>query len=379
MNDHLLDRLADVEVGTRTPDLASVERRSRAILRRHRTMRAGAIGLALVATLAAGTILPLGSQSGAPLAETQAPLPFGALPASASADDAACNVGFGSQIERDTWSDDSVIVRSAALISDPPIALTHVEVHLDEGNCPDAVPAAVLYDADPVRGISVWPDVQDPFASTEGVDDSYADAPLDHVVVGGHDALMRDSGDQSIQLSWLTADGTRWMAMSSGFPAAEALAVLDGLSFSGFTLDASSVPAGLTVAPVSTVAPTTSVKMWSAYYGEEDGQPAADPPVTVLSATTVFRAPPEVAASMHAPSTAFAEVNGVPAVFSTNGADLAFATFGWLKWTQNGVSYSLVGTGSFDELVALAEKVEPVSLDDSRVIGAPGPEDAPGR
>ena len=285
-------------------------------------------------------------------------------------------MGFGSQVERDTWSNDPVVVRSAALIADPPVPLTHVEVHLDEGNCPPAVPAAVLYDLDPVRGISVWPDVQDPFAGWEELPD---EEPLSPVVVDGHDALLRDLGDQSIQLSWLTADGTRWMAMSSGFPTDDALAVLDALSFDGVTLDAASVPAELTVAPVSTVPPTTADKKWSAYYGEDDGQPAADPPVTILSATTVFTEPGEVAASMHAPSTAFAEVNGARAVFTTNGADLATATYGWLRWTQGGVSYSLVGPWTFEELVALAEKVEPVSLDDSRVTGAPGPEDAPGR
>lgn len=376
MNHDLLNRLADVEVGTRTPDLASVERRSRAILRGRRTMRAGAIGFAVVATLAVGTILPLGSRSGAPLAELQRPLPFGALPASASADQAACSVGFGSQVDRADWPGDPDVVRSASLIADPPIPLTHVEVRLDVGNCPEAVPAAVLYDTDPVRGISVWPDVQDPFAGFEEIPD---EEPFVEVVVDGNDALLRDFGDDSLQLSWLAADGTRWMAMSSGFPIDDALAVLDSLAFSGRTLEPTSVPADLSVAPVSSVPPTTDVRKWQAWYGEEDDQPAVDPPTTTLSATTVFTAPIQVAASMHAPSVAFTEVNGAPAVFSTNGADLASATFGWLEWTQDGVTYVLVGSWTLDELVALAENVEPVSLDDSRVTGAPGPEDAPGR
>lgn len=376
MTDDLLDRLADVEIGTRTPDLASVERRSHAILRNRRTVRGGTIGLAVVATLAIGTILPLGSQSGAPLAQLQGPLPFGALPAAAHDGEAACGVGFGSQVERDTWSTTPGIVRSAALLTDAPVALTHVEVHLDEQNCPAAVPAAVLYDADPVRGISVWPDVQDPFEGWEELPD---EEPLSPVVVDGHDALLRSFGDESLQVSWLAPDGTRWMAMSSGFPTDDALALLDSLTFDGSALDLASVPPDLTVAPVSSVPPTTSVMTWSAWYGEEDGQPAGDPPVTVLSATTSFKEPREVAASMHAPSTAFADVNGAQAVFTTNGADLESATFGWLGWTTDGVSYTLVGPWTFDELVALAEKVEPVSLDDDRVTSAAGLEDAPGR
>lgn len=367
MTHDLLHHLADVEIGTRTPDLASVERRSHAILRSRRAVRVGAIGLAAVATLAAGTILPLGSQRDTPTAQMQLPLGLGAVPAAAT-DEAACELAFTSAVDRTDWASTPGIVESAALIGDPPVPLTGIYVRHTDLNCPDAVPAAVLYDDDPVRGVSVWPDVQDPFAGIEDVPD---EPPLGHVVVDGHEALLRDFGDETIQLTWFAADGTRWMAMSSGFSLADALSLLGTLSFDGFTLDVSSVPADLTVAEASSVPPTTSATEWSTVYGEEDAQPAVDPPTTTLSTTSSFTAPPEVAASMAADSTAFAEVDGAHAVYTTNGLDQALVTHGWLRWTRDGVRYTLVGPWTFDELVALAEKVEPVALDDSRVSAVP--------
>ena len=374
MTDDLLDRLAHVEVGTRTPDLASVERRSHVILRRRRSVRAGAIGLAVVVTVALGAILPLDRQSDAPLAQVGGPLALGALPASAGTGERSCDTAFTSRLPRTDWAAAPDVVESASLITDPPAPLTRLEVVHDDLSCPETVPAAVLYDSDPVRGISVWPDVQDPFAGIEDIPD---EDPLASVLVDGHDALLRDFGRETLQVSWLAADGTRWMAMSSGFTMGDALTVLDDLRFDGSDLDPTSVPADLTVSPVSTVPPSTTVRTWTVVYGDET-EHVVESPVTTLRATTAYAAPIEVSASMNARGTRFVEVNGRPAVLNVNSPDLDLPPFGWLEWTRDGVSYILVAWGTCDEIVALAEKVERVSLDDSRVTGAPGPEDAPG-
>ncbi|PFG34304.1 hypothetical protein [Sanguibacter antarcticus] len=369
MNDNILDSLAHVEVGTRTPDLATIERRSRAIVRGRRSARFGAIGLAVAATVTLGSVLPHSSGNDEPLAALRSPLAFGALPASADADPAACAISFSSVVAPEDWATAPGMIESASLLTDPPFELTTVRVMQSDTNCPAAVPAAVLYDPDPVRGISVWPDVQDPFV---GLDNGLEEEPLGHVTVRGQAALLREHLS-SLQITWLAEDGTRWMAMSSGFALDETVDVLDDLAFDGSTLNPASVPDDLSVAPVSTVPATTTSTTWEAWYNEKEDQPASDPPLTYLSATTAFKPPIEVSASMSAPATLLTDVQGHPAAFSSFGADVLTATTGIVTWKRDGVSYYLHGQGTIDEILALAETLEPVALDDPRVAAVTAP------
>lgn len=363
MNEDLLTHLADVPMSTHQPELASIERRSRAIRRARHSRRLSIIGAGAAVLVAGGVFWPTTTTPHGTVA-AGGPLAFGALPAAADSDDANCAAGFGSWVSRDDWAASPEIVASASLITASPLPLASIGVHQEEANCPRSVPAAVFYSTDPVRGISVWPDVADPF---EGATD------LSSQTVRGQAGQVRSFDGEGMQLSWVDADGIRWLALGSGVDKTTFVSVVDGLVFEGHdgqTLDPTSAPPGFVSVDVIEPSDTTLTRSWQVQYGDESFvESNVRGKFVSLQATTSPREPVAVVASIYASGTRLAEVDGELAVLAYNGP--VHSGRAVLTWQKDGVTYNLSSDGTVDEAVALANSVEQVSVTDPRVSGAP--------
>jgi hypothetical protein len=76
---------------------------------------------------------------------------------------------------------------------------------------------------------------------------------------------------------------------------------------------------------------------------------------------------PTLLAPRYARGVTFAEVSGATAVYTSHGGD------GQLSWVHDRVAYTLTAPGGLARLVALAERVEPVAVDDPRLDAVPDP------
>jgi len=346
------DELTHVDATAPIPSVDTIQMRGRAIVRARRARRGAVVGALAVALTVGGLGLPhLAGNDPA----VQASGGFlGIAPASAS-DGGACNMGHGGWVERDDWGEHADVVDVASLVvADGVGPVRTAGVHWDRGVCAVVTPAAVLYDTDPVRGLTVWRDVANPYGDRLDL------APQQ---VRGRTAMTTDLDDGEHVLSWRDADGIRWLAEASGMSLATTVSVLDDLTFAGGVVVPSSVPAGFSAAPA--VAPTTThtTRGWHVTYGS-----AAWDSRRIDLITSRVTQPPEVYAARDAQGVRFTTVDGVTAVWTTD-AD------GWgsLDWVRDGVRYTLKASGGLDRLRGLAAHVEHVAVDDPRLDGVPDP------
>ena len=365
MNEDLLTRLAQVDLPTRTPPLGRIERRALSIKRARHGRRVGLVAVGAGAFVLGGMLLPPGTTPG-PVARGRSVSSYLELQSARAADVGGpdCNTGFGSWVEPDEWGNDPAIAQSASLLAKPPFPLTALGVHQQAMGCPTVFPAAVLYSTSPIRGVSLWADVVDPFAgNTE---------PISDLRVRNTSGQLRVVSD-SLFVSWLEPDGRRWFAMGSGQDADQMVAVLDGLRFRGTTLDPATVPDGFTAAPIGPAPTSTVTRRWTVQYGDdpetglEEAAGAEPHDEVTLEVTTSPVAPLEVAASGNASAVQFVQVNGQLAVYSPWG-DPTIDTGGWLKWQESGVTYTLANDHGLENSLQLAAQVEHITLDDPRVV-----------
>ena len=370
MNEDLLDRLADLDVPTPTPALDRIQRRAHSIRRARQGRRAGLVGLGAGALVLGGIMLPPGSAP-RPVAQGHPVTSYLELQSARAADQGGpdCDSGFGLMIDPAQWSSDPAIEESASLLADPPYPLTELNALKTTMGCPPAMPSAVLYSTSPVRGVSVWADVKDPFA---GVTD-----PIKALTVRGAAGQYRVVNDSRF-VTWLEPDGSRWFAMGSGVDVDQFAAVLDGLTFDGTTLDPTTVPDGFTSAPLGTHPASNVTRRWMVKYGDDpetgvsgEGVAQVTPPreEVNLEVTTPGSVPPQVVASASTSGVQFVQVNGQLAVYAPTG-DPAVSTGGRLTWQADGRSYMLWADHGLAESISLAEQVEHVSLDDARLIAS---------
>jgi hypothetical protein len=368
-----LSRLSAVPTPAPRFDLDGVQRRALARRRARRTrLGIGTAALATVLTVGGVVVPQLGSDgtgSGG-AAQAAAALGLGVAPASAADEGAQCDVATVETVARSDWSDLAQVTGAATLIDEAPWGLTSVDVRKSTVSCVPALPVLVLLDTDPVRGLTLWSDVSDPFPAS--VEDEVVD-----VTVRGGAGRFRDLGS-GMYVTWLDDAGTRWLAAGSGLTRDELLADLNGLTLDGGTADPTAVPDGFEVVPV-TDAPADPVSyLWWAMYGDtqttvQDEAGVYGPVLgggVWLEVSTARSAPPEVTASYWAAETVLVDVDGHRGVFAPWG-DPATDVGGSLDWQVDGVTYRLSGAVPVEELAALAAQVRPVGLDDARLVDVP--------
>jgi hypothetical protein len=347
------DELTHVDATAPIPSVETIRKRGRAIVRGRRTRRGAVVGALAVVLTVGGLGLPRLGGSGP---DVQASGGFlGIAPASAS-DGAQCNMGYGDWVERADWADHADVTQVASLVAADGIASMYsVGVHSDTGRCAVLTPAAVLYDTHPVRGITVWRDVANPYGDK---------ADLRPQRVRGVTGLTTDLDDGEHVLSWRDGDGIRWLVESSGLSVDDTVGVLDRLTFTDGQVESSSVPAGFASAQV---APTTThtVRTWEVTYGTKVWD---DERISLVAKR--LTTPPEVFAARDAAGVRFATVEGATAVFTPMPGG-----GGSLYWVRDGVEYQLTTLGSLSQLRQLAEHVEHVAVDDPRLDGVPDPRD----
>lgn len=330
------------DVAAPVRDVAEIHRRASAIRRRRRGAGA-ASALSLAAVLGVGgVLLPAGPGDGA------SAVYLGVMPAQA-ADGTDCVLGYGSHVQLDQIDDRPDVAALLALLgpdADAP-PLVSVWARQDALQCAPAAPALVVYDLDPVAGISVWPDVAVPYTQEAGLPRTD--------VRGTHGELLRLDGGSTV-LTWVEPDGDRWLAEASGVDEDALVAFLVGVEIADDGTVTADPPAGFAAAELPAAPVDTIVPEWSASYGSgSDAVELAvhEPTVPVLALTARW--------SGFRPTT----VHGQPALYEEHEGK------GALRWDADGRSHKLVGAGGIDRLVALAEQVEPVTVDDPRLAGIP--------
>lgn len=365
MNDDLLLRLPDLaDLDDRAvPPIEQIHGRARAIrVARRRARTAVGVGLGATALVVGGVLIP--QAGGAPGEGQQLAAFLGVAPARA-ADGSAADCFDGGEAatltDRASWGSSPEIAAMATLLpADAGVApLRGISAGETVSRCVPAVPAAVYYDDAPVRGVSVWSDVAQPYSAGGGL--------VDREVRGQAGQLMTLSGG-GLVLSWVEPDGRRWLAEGSGLSVDDLVAVLDGLRISGAAI-ADGAPAGYVAAEPQPAASDTAWR-WEVQYGSPGAAWTADRVVLIVRSQA---APPAVFAARYAQGVTFTEVNGGLAVFVEDG-DSGVRS---LYWQADGLAYFLNGDAGVDDLVALAERLQPVSLDDPRVVAAPDLADVP--
>jgi hypothetical protein len=362
-----LTRLADTPTAAPVPDLAGVQRRARALraARRRTRLALGTLGLATVLTVGGAVVPQLGGEAPGAPGSAPAALALGVAPARAADAAAGCGSGYAEWLDPGEWAADSRVTRAATLL-EAPWPLASVGVHDQTMDCPDAVPAAVLLDTDPLRAITVYADVAEPFPEgTEGVAG---------VTVRGTGGRLRDLGGGMV-LTWVDGTGIRWLVNASGISSGDLVAVVDGLDLQGVRVDAASAPAAYEWVPVPEVPVDRTARTWWVTYGdtvavEPDGTAKQALGAGVELQARVSTAPPEVAVSYWADGTVLLDVNGHRAVFSPWG-DPATDVGGWLRWQAGGIDYTVSGTLPAEELAELARTAVPADVADPRFVGLP--------
>jgi len=364
MNDDLLLRLPDLaDLDDRTiPPIEQIHGRARAIrVARRRARTAVGVGLGATALVVGGVLIP--QAGGAPGDRPQLAEFLGVAAARASDGSAAdCFEGgeTSTLADRESWAGSPEIAAMATLL--PPEAgaapLRGVSAGGTVSRCVPAVPAAVFYDDAPVRGVSVWPDVAQPYSDGDGL--------VDREVRGQVGQLMSLSNG-GLVLSWVEPDGVRWLAEGSGLSADDLVGALDGLHISGRAV-ADGAPAGYTAAEAQPAASATTWR-WEVQYGSPGAAWTDDRLILVVRTQAT---PPAVFAARYAQGVTFTQVNGRLAVFVDEGSG-----DGTLYWRTDGLSYALAGHADAEGLVTLAEQLQPVAPDDPRVMAAPDLADVP--
>lgn len=340
--------------GTTPRDVAEIHRRARAIRagRRLRTGTVSVVGLA-AALVVAGVVVPQHPDAGG---GTSAAVYLGVTAARAADGTAVdCRVGFGSHLALADVDERADVAALAALLREgtdaPP--LRRVSARQDEGQCPPPMPALVLYDVSEMRGVSVYPDVADAYEGQAGIVD---------IPVRGSSGQLLELFDGSHVLSWTEPDGERWLAESNGVKVEQLVDVLDGMQIDDdddtVTADP---PKGFELAPVLPPTDDTVVPGWGVRYGDAQGPPSESVTLGVRPAHT-----PTAAYLSRSSGFTPTDVGGSLALYQDHPEDES----GTLFWDDGGQSYVLVATGGPERLVELAEAVEPVAVDDQRVVSA---------
>jgi len=363
MTDDLLTSLRTdpgLDSGAPVRDVGDIHRRARALHTRRRLLVGATSATGIAAALAvAGVVLPQDAGTGGnPSVAT-----YLGVTAAHAADgaEADCRLGYGSAVDLGDLDDRADIAALAVLFRDgTDVALLRgISAHQDEGQCPPPVPALVLYDLEPLRGISVWPDVANPYDGDTGL--------VSTQVRGVRGEFMTlDTGTRV--LSWVEPDGERWLAEASGVDADELVAVLDAMQIGDDDTVSADLPDGFEAAPVSP--PTTDLVMpeWTVQYGSPGAEWTADR--VIVNVTEAYAPTAALAASWSGftPS----QVGSHVALY-----DAGDGVFGSLRWDADGRSYVLTGTGGIQRLVMLAEHLEPVAVDDPRLMDVPDLKDVP--
>jgi len=360
MTSHLdLDALAAADAAP-VPPVAQIRARAAALRRRRRrTTSVLSVGVVAAAIGVGGLVAP---QGGATPEGPAAPVFLGVQSAAAADGRTGCNVGFGEALARDAWAADPAAARLPALLDAPGVApLRGVSLHADTENCPPPVPVVTLYADDPVRGLTVYRDVADPYAGQDGLTERR---------VRGATAVVMTFDAGNMVLSWVDADGVRWLSQAGGITQDAAVALLDGLVLDpDGRLDPASVPADLVVGDVPEPVAGTRTVTYTVQYGSPGAEWTDDR--VILSVSDRPRAAGEWAASA-APGLELVQVAGGVAEYDP-GND----AFGQLIWTRDGLTYHLTGTGGVERLVELAESVRTVAPADPVIAAAPDLADVP--
>jgi hypothetical protein len=229
--------------------------------------------------------------------------------------------------------------------------------------CGQAEPAAVFYEPSGAGGVSLYPGVADPWPGYRSPDD------VDLRGVQGR-TLSPDAGHHFV--SWVEPDGVRWFVIGNGMSVADLVAWLDTAPLSGSSVGAdASVPGMQRVPdlPPPADGPSTVVTwtLWFAGGGEVDpdgdGMHDVQPGLSQLTVTLGDADPMEAAYSWALPGRVTTQVHGQPARFSSGHEG-----FSILTWDDGGRRYQLWGAATVEDAVRLAESVQPVALDDPRVV-----------
>ncbi len=330
--------------------------------RRRRTTSVLSVGAVAAALAVGGVVLPQGSGPGG-TAPAMAEF-LGVVPASAASGEVDCRIGYGNgAMPSEDWAADPVAAALPVLLDSPDLApMLGVSMGSDTMNCPPAVPTAVLYaDGSPVRALALYTDVANPYS---------ADGGLTEVAVRGTTAQVMTFDDGGQVLSWIEPDGKRWVAWFGGMTQDEAVGLLDALALvPDGGVEASSVPAGLLSAEVPPQTAERRTVSFGVVYGSPVAEWTADR--VYVSVSTAPSAAVEWAAT-GAPGIVLAEVDGHLAEYAPGvTAPESFGEdYGDLRWTADGLTYVVSGSGGMDRLVALAESIEHVAPDDPRMVEA---------
>jgi len=357
MSAHLdLDHL-DRPDGRPVPPVEQVHARAAVLRRRRRrTTTVLCVGVLAAALGAGGLALPQGG--GAPGSSTPVAATFLGVQRAAAADgEAACDRGVAEALDRGDWGTDPVAAGLTAVLASPDLApLRGVSMDVTTWNCPAATPVVALYADDPVRGVLLFRDVANPYDGQSGLTERR---------VRGVTARVMTFDTGALVLSWVDPDGVRWLAQAGGMSEDAAVGVLDGLVLdpSG-AADPASVPGDLVAAAVPPQQTGTRRGLYLVQYGSPGPEWTDDR--VILSVGSTPSSEVDWAAS-GAPGLELVHVRGTLAEYEPGSAG---DPFGQLRWTADGRTYVLVGTGGASRLVTLAESLEHVDPGDPRVAGA---------
>lgn len=347
-----LDRLASVDAGTRAPALADIGSRARTLRQRRTGGRAAGV-LGIAAVLAVGGVVLPASHDGRELGPAPVAQFLGVQ--SAEAAGSSCGQARAEWLDPGAWSRPAVATLTST-IADAPLPVTAAGAREQTDECPAPYAVAVLYDATAARGIAVYADVEFAFAP---------DAVLEDATVQGDPAQWRTFEGGMSAVTWVRADGTRWLARAQGVEAAELLRVLDALTLDERSVPVQDLPDGFALA-VPDHAPADVVDEWWIEYGapvpEAPASGLEPAPATLLPDAGYVRL--RVTPAGEPWQVAFAgglpveptTVGDVPATVSSRDDGMLR-----LRWTAGGCDYELVADGgTVEQLRALAERVTPV-------------------
>lgn len=238
-----------------------------------------------------------------------------------------------------------------------------LSIEVSDFPCGQAVPAAVFHAPDGSGGISLYPDVADPWPGLKAPDD---------LTVRGQSGRTLSPGAGHHFVTWVEPDGTRWFVVANGLDVPTLTAWLDTLPLSGTTVAPEAAAPGMQRVPdQATPEPGPSrVLAWDLGYGDaeaidadgdgyDDGVPAG---VMSLHVEVGAAEPVESALSWAIPGRQVTTLDGRVAVWSS-GHEGGSA----LRWSDGTRTYLLMGAPTLDDALALARTVEPIALDDPRV------------
>lgn len=373
----------------RVRPVAEIEARAgrlRGVRRTRTAVLAAAASVAVVTVVA--TVLPSGGTATLP---ADGPTPTASASQNAPGPTDGCDPGWVTPV-----ADVAPLVHLVAGATPAPLAVVDAAA-LGGPECyPDEVPTAAVVarlagDGRVSAGLVVsGPSAQPPLPDLAGVQPSGTvtsrpsgtSAPdpgleLRTVTVHGARGMLRREADTTTtpvavagtgKVQWREpATGAWWLVESSGLSSEELLSVAERLGTSGATLDATTVPGaadGWTALPFR--ARRLAGHRFEAGYEDTSG------PSVTLWASDVQEPGPEVVGQVSAAALRVGDVNGARALLRPIGTEGDSPS---LVWSAGGVHFTLFGSPDldFEDLLALARRVEQVPVDDPRVLRAAAP------